>query len=116
MSVKEKLFAKLDRPVLTPYTFMGEGLFLRHWSERDKIEWAEYHKKMTDEQKTDSYVRCRAVAKSLCDSEGHLIFSVDDLDRLAAFPSNEIAACFDRVIELIKEPEEAAKNSPATPS
>lgn len=110
MSLKEKLFAKLDKPQLTPCTFMGEELYLRHWSERDKIEWAQFFRNLEAEKKTDEYVRCRAIAKSLCDSEGHLIFAADEHERIAAFPSIEIGPVFDQIAALIKEPEADAKN------
>lgn len=109
MNLKDKLFAKLDKPTLTPCEFAGETVYIRAWSEREKIEWALSMKELTSEEKQDVWVRCRAIAWSVADADGHLLFKPSEYERVADFPSSEITKLFDAVIQVQVEPD-AKKN------
>jgi hypothetical protein len=111
VNLKERLYAKLDKPPVTETTFAGEKVFIKHWSERDVIEWTVLIKSFTDEQKQDNYVRCRAIAHSLSDADGHLIFRTDELDRISEFPSHEVSRVFDEIMACVNADAEDAKKN-----
>jgi hypothetical protein len=111
MSVRDKLFAKRTEAKLTPTTFAGVECFIKAWSEREKIDWAVYCKSISDQgDVSDNFIRCRAIAWSLADESGKLIFNRDEVEAIADFPSDEIERLFNEVIAVQAPQSDAKKN------
>lgn len=103
IGIKEQLLANLAKPKLHPYTFDSVECFIKRWSELERMDWALYIASVTKEGSDipeDKFFYCRYVASALCDENGKLLFSLDELEKLAEFPSVEIQKCFLDTIHL----------------
>jgi hypothetical protein len=120
-ALRDQLFAKAEKPLLTPITFCGMDCFIRQWDEGERIQWESFVKGMKSEGadelsgEQNSSVARHAIVASLADESGELIFHEGDDDRLLSFPANEIASAFDRIVgQQTAEPVDAKKNSTTT--
>jgi hypothetical protein len=114
LELRNKLLDRLLKPPVTPVQFDGVDCFIRHWSEKEKISWAEFClsvKESDGDKISDNYIRCRALTRSLCDADGKLIFDSDEHEKVAEFPSTEVARVFDLVIGVQSEPTDSAKKN-----
>jgi hypothetical protein len=74
------------KPKLAPLVFCGVDCFIRPWNEKERIELAihlQTHKGEADGD-GDKLTRARAIAMSLCDADGELVFGVEAIDEVAA--------------------------------
>lgn len=114
MNLRERILA-LAKPTLVPHDFGGVSLFLRKWNEREQIEWA--IETQTAEKQAgvdaDLWTRCKAIARSLCDDTGALVFSPSDYSQLAELDSSLIDSAWTAVIALQSRPgaDDAAKKN-----
>ena len=90
------------KPRLVPTTLAGVACFLRRWNEREQIEWAiecqTAAKEDFDGDKVDFYTKCKAIARSLCDEHGELVYA--DYVEVAEHDSDALDPVFDEVIAL----------------
>lgn len=116
MGLKDNIIAAGKKSVkanLTPVKAFGEDAFIKEMSgkERDAFEAFTY---MNGKPNYDRF-RARLLARTLCDSEGNLIFAENDVDALADLPSGELVRLFaiaSKVNGLTKDDvDELAKNS-----
>lgn len=105
--LKTKLFAK--QPTLVPYTFLGEQVYIKRWSEREKIEWSLHIKELQKDDATDLYIRCRGLAWGLFDASGKPIFDRSDFEQIANFDAADIGKAFDAIIAQQQEPDDSKK-------
>ncbi len=111
LSLRDRLFEKLDSPALVPYTFCGVDCFIRQWTERERIAWGVYVQGATDEagKPKDDLFLCQAVQRGLVDESGELIFEMADVEILADLSSVEIQRAFNAIVDLQKV-DDAKKN------
>ncbi|HWB00586.1 MAG TPA: hypothetical protein VG713_18965 [Pirellulales bacterium] len=119
-SIKTQLFQRASRPPLVPLVFAGVECFIKPWTERDRIEWAQYINQLApdaDGKKQDATLRARALAWSLCDAEGHPVFDRAEYEQLLTLPATDIDEAFAAVM-AVQSPkdDDAKKNSSTTPS
>jgi len=108
ISLKERI--KAAKPVLHPITFCGVECFVRRWSERERIEWAVHIQTAGEGEAADKLVRARAIAWSLCDDAGELVFGPDGVDDVAAL-CEDLGPTFDAVIAIQKNAKDDPKKN-----
>lgn len=101
----------LAKAKIVPISFGGVECYLRRWNEKEQIEWAIECQNQKNDGKADLWVRCKAIARSLCDENGVLIYSPDEYEELALLDSEIINPAWDAVVELQGTDADAAKKN-----
>lgn len=81
---KDDFFLWSTKPV--PYVFQDQTVFLKPWSARVREEFGRWCKGKEKEEAT-SEVICRVLVNTVCDEQGNLLFTLDDIPRLLTMPA-----------------------------
>lgn len=107
-NIREQIKALVSAPKLDPIKFGGVECFVKRWSERDRIEWSielqtsttkvEFEGDDGKKSSFDGYLKCKAIARSLCDADGNLVF--ESFAEVADYDTEILDPVFEAVMKL----------------